>query len=461
MKGEEESELIQILFKKYKLAELADEIVKDFRDLPQLEKIVVWKAPIGNIVVEGNRRLAVYKCLSKPSKIQDPTIRSKFEVLKKKIKIDDNYKIEAVVTTKREEAIKYVERKHIQGNNESAWGENERHHHVSRNREGVAEDKLTFEEMKSIHRVKLGEMVRRTGLPEIMKRDILDKGHVTLFYRVIDSTPARAIFKYEKVGKDLSFDDETKFIAQLTVVVFELLRKRTIGGDKLDSRTLNTEDQIREYLLSISKAKIEQVSTILEEELQRGKAASGKTKQNRKKSKNKAKRPFFVPRSEKKKFENPEDIKDLIRFILVRFNEFRGPATEVYRKTKVLLKLENEYDVQQLLFSIFKLFIDDTRREEPTPSLAGTSSKCDIFLCSDEIVIEVKMTRRGLKTNKEVSDELMSDVNRYNKHPQCKLVFFFVFDPNRDIKNPRVFEGDINKLATKNEMKIETYVCQS
>lgn len=112
--------------------------------------------------------------------------------------------------------------------------------------------------------------------------------------------------------------------------------------------------------------------------------------------------------------------------------------------SKETLDVEDEYDVQDLLHSLLHLYFDDIRPEEWTPSYAGTSSRQDFLLKNEKIVIETKMTRKGLN-NKELANELLIDIPRYKQHPDCKELVCFIFDPEHRIRNPRGFEKDIGK----------------
>lgn len=58
--------------------------------------------------------------------------------------------------------------------------------------------------------------------------------------------------------------------------------------------------------------------------------------------------------------------------------------------------------------------------------------------------IEVKKTRKGL-TGKEVGDELIIDIARYQSHPSCKMLICFVFDPEGKIANPNGLVADLSK----------------
>ncbi len=113
------------------------------------------------------------------------------------------------------------------------------------------------------------------------------------------------------------------------------------------------------------------------------------------------------------------------------------------------LKIEDEYDVQDLLHALLKIHFSDIREEEWTPSYAGGSSRMDFLLKNEQIVIEVKKTRNGLN-DKEVGEQLLIDIARYSKHPECKVLVCFVYDPEARIGNPIGLENDLNEMSTDN-----------
>ena len=81
--------------------------------------------------------------------------------------------------------------------------------------------------------------------------------------------------------------------------------------------------------------------------------------------------------------------------------------------------------MQYLLGALLKLHFDDVRREEWTPSHAGSASRTDFLLKKEQIVLEIKKTRAGL-ADREVGEELVLDSAHYAKHPDCKSLVCFV-----------------------------------
>lgn len=116
------------------------------------------------------------------------------------------------------------------------------------------------------------------------------------------------------------------------------------------------------------------------------------------------------------------------------------------REARATLKIEDEYDVQDLLHALLRLYFDDIRPEEWTPSYGGGGSRMDFLLKGHDIVVEAKMTRKGLLA-KEVSEQLIIDAAKYNQHSECKTLVCLVYDPTGLVKNPRGIERDLAKLS--------------
>lgn len=119
------------------------------------------------------------------------------------------------------------------------------------------------------------------------------------------------------------------------------------------------------------------------------------------------------------------------------------------------LDVQDEYDVQNLLHSLMHLHFNDIRPEEWTPSYAGKSSRMDFLLKEEQIVIEVKKTRNGLRA-KELGSQLIEDIARYESHPNCEALVCFVYDPDGLISNPRGIENDLRR--SEGSLKVEVLI---
>ena len=141
----------------------------------------------------------------------------------------------------------------------------------------------------------------------------------------------------------------------------------------------------------------------------------------------------------------------LIERILSRFHLIVREISERH-EGRPTLEIADEYDVQDLLHGLLRLYFEDIRPEEWTPEYAGASARIDFLLKEEQIAIEVKKTRKGLG-KKKVGEQLIIDIAHYQKHPECRTLYCFIYDPEERISNPRGLERDLSgkhgDLATK------------
>lgn len=132
------------------------------------------------------------------------------------------------------------------------------------------------------------------------------------------------------------------------------------------------------------------------------------------------------------------------------FDKFHDVARQLENRHggRETLLISDEYDVQDLLSALLKINFDDIRPEDYTPSFAGRNTRLDFLLKKERVVIEVKKTRASLK-DKEIGDELLQDIARYKNHPDCDILYCFVYDPQGLIMNPRGLENDLNSESNE------------
>ncbi len=115
------------------------------------------------------------------------------------------------------------------------------------------------------------------------------------------------------------------------------------------------------------------------------------------------------------------------------------------REGRPTLKINDEYDVQDLLHAVLLLDFPDVRNEEWNPSYAGGASRSDFLLKPQETVIEVKKTRKSLGARR-IGEQLIVDIDKYKQHPQCSNLVCFVYDPESRIPNPCGIENDLSGI---------------
>lgn len=223
----------------FKLENLAREIASEI-DLPQQELLAVWDDNGTYVVLEGNRRVAVYKLLVDPRLSINTKSQNLFTELNKKANIDSSFTLRANVTTDKEQALRLVERKHNKSNNEVSWGQFERDNFAARRSSDI----------RAISRVELGNYVKSLDLPKEIIDAVMGKNYVTTLYRVIDSAPGREALKYSVLPTgQLSIDDIELFKDLLKVIVYNIWTRKsfTDPNQVLNTRSLNNNTQIKEY----------------------------------------------------------------------------------------------------------------------------------------------------------------------------------------------------------------------
>lgn len=137
------------------------------------------------------------------------------------------------------------------------------------------------------------------------------------------------------------------------------------------------------------------------------------------------------------------DAVDLVERLCRRFPAFLTQLGHRHDRRPTLV-VTDEYDVQDALHAVLRLHFGDVRDEESSPSHAATTTRLDLLIKGERIVVEAKMTRVGL-TQKKLVEEIAIDKERYRQHPDCGTVIFFVYDPGAHLKNPVALEQDASE----------------
>jgi|HubBroStandDraft_3_1064219.scaffolds.fasta_scaffold26056_3 hypothetical protein len=147
---------------------------------------------------------------------------------------------------------------------------------------------------------------------------------------------------------------------------------------------------------------------------------------------------------------------DLIERIARGLPEMLEPLTHRHAGRPPFV-IEDEYDLQDLLHGLLRLFFDDVRPEDYVPEHGGGRSRVDFVLKSEKIVVETKMTRAALG-GRQVGDELIIDIERYRAHPDCAALVAVIYDPERRITNRRTLEADLSR--TREGLVVRVLVVQ-
>ena len=141
------------------------------------------------------------------------------------------------------------------------------------------------------------------------------------------------------------------------------------------------------------------------------------------------------------------------------FNNFSNAIQSLLkrRKGKEPFKIENEYDVQDLLYLILRSIFGNVIKEEPTPFHGGSSKRVDLVLREEGILIEVKMIKKHDTNANKYTKELKEDIESYDVYPWLKTLYCFIYDPYHKTTDDKNFY-DLNGVRKKGSHQFEVKV---
>jgi hypothetical protein len=111
------------------------------------------------------------------------------------------------------------------------------------------------------------------------------------------------------------------------------------------------------------------------------------------------------------------------------------------------LEIEDENDAIDLFYALLKLNFDEIELQEWKPRYAK-GPRIYFLIKPDNIFLGVKKTKQGLK-DAELGAQVLVDVAEYQSKSNCKLMMFFIYDPEGRIGNPTGFERELERIPTK------------
>ena len=141
-----------------------------------------------------------------------------------------------------------------------------------------------------------------------------------------------------------------------------------------------------------------------------------------------------------------EDVEKIVLY-LKNFYLFLEALTESIpdRRSKLQrlklqeIKIQNEYDLQHLLYAVLKPFVPDIRKEVSEDSGVGTV-RTDFKIEEIDLAIEAKCTRESIG-QKKLTEEIEADIIHY----QEKNILFYVYDKEKMIKDKQNYEKQFNR----------------
>jgi hypothetical protein len=142
---------------------------------------------------------------------------------------------------------------------------------------------------------------------------------------------------------------------------------------------------------------------------------------------------------------HPDDPLAALRRICTRFH-LVARQLRLRRDYRATLEVEDEYDVQDLLYALLRLEFEEVGSEDWCPGYAEGGTRTSYLLHKQRIAIVAKKTRTGV-TARELSEQVRMDAAHYAGRADCRTLVCFVYDPEGRIGNPRGLEADLTMMS--------------
>lgn len=163
----------------------------------------------------------------------------------------------------------------------------------------------------------------------------------------------------------------------------------------------------------------------------------------------------FIDNSLDVRFKNLSSV-ELTKQVLVNFPESIKKIKE-RRKGKSIFEIKDEYDVQDILYVMFKGVFPKLKEEDPVPKHGSNSTRIDLILREQKILIEVKMIKESDADETKFIKQLKEDIQSYHTSQWIEHLICFIYDPFDKTKDKNNFY-DLNGIQSINGKSFEIEV---
>ncbi|WP_418261508.1 hypothetical protein [Erwinia tracheiphila] len=102
-------------------------------------------------------------------------------------------------------------------------------------------------------------------------------------------------------------------------------------------------------------------------------------------------------------------------------------------------------------------FFPDTKREYFSNETLGSNSRIDFFIQEINTALELKhVTAKKNAKSGDLTEQILIDINRYQKNNNVRKIIFFIYDPEKVILNYRKETSELIENAKTEVMIIFT-----
>ena len=142
---------------------------------------------------------------------------------------------------------------------------------------------------------------------------------------------------------------------------------------------------------------------------------------------------------------HPDDSLAALRKICSRFH-LVARQLRLRRDYRATLEIEDEYDVQDLLYALLRLEFEEVGNEDWCPSYGDGATRTSYLLYKERVVIVAKKTKTAVPT-KELVEQVRIDSTHFSGRADCRTLVCFIYDPEGRVGNPRGLESDLTMVG--------------
>ncbi|MGQ0791272.1 MAG: hypothetical protein ACT4NJ_03500 [Nitrosopumilaceae archaeon] len=116
----------------------------------------------------------------------------------------------------------------------------------------------------------------------------------------------------------------------------------------------------------------------------------------------------------------------------------------VYTESKKW-EIENEYDVQSILYLILRSYFADIEYEDPTPKFGHSSSRLDLKIPQLKTIVEVKYARSS-EDFKKIENEIKIDASSYVQSTDYTKIIVFIYDSSSSVQDHETTKNAMKKI---------------
>ncbi len=139
---------------------------------------------------------------------------------------------------------------------------------------------------------------------------------------------------------------------------------------------------------------------------------------------------------------------DPLEFVRKSCTRFHSVARQLRlrREYRPTLDVEDERDVQDLLYALLRYELDEVSAHEWVPQYQQPIPSVALVLPRHRLAVVAKKTKTGCGP-RELTQQLAIDGQEFSPSAGYQTIVYFIYDPDGRIGNPRGLEADLTKVS--------------